>query len=349
MKFSEIIEKLDKLAEFHSLTSNSDLDPEITGTAAVDEALSHQMSYIEGAKFAAMVSKTAASALILPLDSELQTQATDRGIAWIATSDPRLAFAHVIKLFYQPYQPAPKIEATAVIAEDVTLGKDVYIGDRVVIKAGVKIGDRVCIHPNVVIYPDVSIGDRTILHANCTIHERTQIGSDCVIHSGAVIGAEGFGFVPTPEGWFKIEQSGRTVLEDGVEIGCNSNVDRPTVGETRIGRNTKLDNLIQIGHGCQIGKNCAFAAQVGLAGGVKVGDRVILAGQVGIANQAKVGDGAIATAKSGIHNDIQAGEIVSSYPAIPHKLYLRISAIYKRLPEMYQTLKRLQKKLGDTD
>jgi UDP-3-O-[3-hydroxymyristoyl] glucosamine N-acyltransferase len=349
MKFSEIIEKLDKLAEFHSLTSHSDLDPEITGIAAVDEALSNQMSYIEGAKFAAMVSKTAASALILPLDSELQTQAIDRGIAWIATSDPRLAFAHVIKLFYQPYQPAPKIEATAVIAEDVTLGKAVYIGDRVVIKAGVKIGNRVCIHPNVVIYPDVSIGDRTILHANCTIHERTQIGSDCVIHSGAVIGAEGFGFVPTPEGWFKIEQSGRTVLEDGVEIGCNSNVDRPTVGETRIGRNTKLDNLIQIGHGCQIGKNCAFAAQVGLAGGVKVGDRVILAGQVGIANQAKVGDGAIATAKSGIHNDIQAGEIVSSYPAIPHKLYLRISAIYKRLPEMYQTLKRLQKKLGDTD
>ncbi|MCU0536169.1 MAG: UDP-3-O-(3-hydroxymyristoyl)glucosamine N-acyltransferase [Hydrococcus sp. Prado102] len=335
MKFSEIIEKLALLSESHSLTFCSDRDPEINGVAAIDEAVCNQLSYIEGAKFAAMVTKTAASALILPLDSKLQTQASDRGIA--------------IKLFYHPYHPSPKIEPTAVVSNDAILGKDVYIGDRVVIKAGVKIGDRVCIHPNVVIYPDVTIGDRTILHANCTIHERTQIGSDCVIHSGAVIGAEGFGFVPIPQGWFKIEQSGRTVLEDGVEIGCNSNVDRPTVGETRIGRNTKLDNLVQIGHGCQIGQNCAFAAQVGLAGGVKVGDRVILAGQVGIANQAKIGNGAIATAKSGIHNDIKPGEIVSSYPAIPHKLYLRISAIYKRLPEMYQTLKRLQKKLDDVE
>jgi UDP-3-O-[3-hydroxymyristoyl] glucosamine N-acyltransferase len=349
MKFSEIIEKLDTLAESHSLTSHSARDPEITGVAAIDEAVCNQISYIEGAKFAAMVSKTAASALILPLDSEFQKQASARGIAWIATTDPRLAFARVIKLFYHPYQPSPKIEATAVVSGDAIVGKDVYIGDRVVIGAGVRIGDRVCIHPHVVIYPDVTLGDRTILHANCTIHERTQIGSDCVIHSGAVIGAEGFGFVPTPQGWFKMEQSGRTVLEDGVEIGCNSTVDRPAVGETRIGRNTKIDNLVQIGHGCQIGQNCAFAAQVGLAGGVTIGDRVILAGQVGIANQAKIGDGAIATAKSGIHNDIRPGEIVSSYPAIPHKLYLRISAIYKRLPEMYQTLKRLQKKLGDTD
>jgi UDP-3-O-[3-hydroxymyristoyl] glucosamine N-acyltransferase len=166
-----------------------------------------------------------------------------------------------------------------------------------------------------------------------------------VIHSGAVIGSEGFGFVPTPTGWFKMEQSGCTVLEDGVEVGCNTTIDRPAVGETRVARNTKIDNLVQIGHGCQIGENCALAAQVGMAGGVKVGNRVILAGQVGIANQAKIGDGAIASAKAGIHNDVEPGAIVSGSPAVAHKLFLKASAIYNRLPEMYQTLKQLQRHL----
>jgi UDP-3-O-[3-hydroxymyristoyl] glucosamine N-acyltransferase len=196
-----------------------------------------------------------------------------------------------------------------------------------------------------VIYPDAQIGDRTILHANCTIHERSRIGADCVIHSGAVIGAEGFGFVPTPQGWFKMEQSGCTVLEDGVEVGCNSTIDRPAVGETRVGRNTKIDNLVQIGHGCQVGQNCAFAAQVGMAGGVKVGNGVILAGQAGIANQAKIGDGAIASAKAGIHNDVEPGAIVSGIPALPHKHFLKVAAVYSRLPEIYQTLKQLQRRL----
>jgi UDP-3-O-[3-hydroxymyristoyl] glucosamine N-acyltransferase len=190
----------------------------------------------------------------------------------------------------------------------------------------------------------VQIGDRTVLHANCTIQERAIIGADCVIHSGAVIGAEGFGFVPTPEGWFKMEQSGRTVLEDGVEVGCNSTIDRPAVGETRVARNTKIDNLVQIAHGCQIGENCAFAAQVGLAGGVKIGNRVILGGQVGVANQATIGDGAIGAAKAGIHSNVAPGAVVCGVPALPRKVFLKASAVYQRLPEMYQTLKQLQRR-----
>ncbi|HAG81427.1 MAG TPA: UDP-3-O-(3-hydroxymyristoyl)glucosamine N-acyltransferase [Cyanobacteria bacterium UBA12227] len=343
MKFSEIVHKLDLVSEFNSLTDNKDCDPEISGVAPIDEAANGTLSYIEGGKFAAMVGKTDASALILPLDQTLQTQATERGIAWIATSEPRLVFAKAIALFYKPWQPAPEIHPTAIIHPDAQLGENVYIGAHVVVQAGVKIGNHVCIHPNVVIYPGVEIGDRTILHANCTIHERSKIGADCVIHSGVVIGGEGFGFVPTAAGWFKMEQSGYTVLEDGVEVGCNSTIDRPAVGETRISRNTKIDNLVQIGHGCQVGENCAMAAQVGLAGGVKVGNRVILAGQAGVANQAKIGDGAIATAKTGIHNDIEPGAIVSGIPAIPHKVFLKAAAIYHRLPEMYQTLKQLQR------
>lgn len=345
MKFSEIVEKLSDAAQCNSLSVNPELDPDLLRIAPIEDASTNTISYIEGGKFAAMVGKTVASALVLPLDEALQAQATAREIAWIASSDPRLLFARAIALFYKPYQPAPEIHPMAVIHPSATIGKEVYIGPHVVVQPGVKIGDGVCIHPNVVIYPEVQIGDRTVLHANCTIHERSQIGADCVIHSGAVIGAEGFGFVPTPEGWYKMQQSGRTVLEDGVEVGCNTTIDRPAVGETRIARNTKMDNLVQIGHGCQVGENCAFAAQVGMAGGVKVGNRVILAGQAGIANQAKIGDGAIATAKAGIHNDVEAGAIVTGIPAIPHKVFLKAAAIYSRLPEMYQTLRQLQKRL----
>ncbi len=347
MKFSEIVQKLGDAAICNSLSSNKSCDPEITGLAAVDQASPSTLSYIEGAKFAAAVGKTGASALILPQEEALQAQAQERGIAWIATAQPRLLFAQAIALFYQPFRPAPEIHPTAIIHSSAELGNEIYIGPNVVIQAGVKIGDSVCIHPNVVIYPEAQIGDRTVLHANCTIHERSRIGADCVIHSGAVIGAEGFGFVPTRSGWFKMEQSGCTVLEDGVEVGCNSTIDRPSVGETRIGRNTKLDNLVQIGHGCFVGAGCAMAAQVGLAGGVKVGNQVIVAGQVGIINQAKVGDGTIISAKAGIHHDTEPGAIVSGYPAIPHKLWLKASIIFSRLPEMYQTLKQLQRRLGD--
>ncbi|PIG93955.1 UDP-3-O-(3-hydroxymyristoyl)glucosamine N-acyltransferase [Gloeocapsopsis sp. IPPAS B-1203] len=346
MKFSEVVQKLGETAANNSLSLNKDCDPDLPRLAPVEEAVTGTLSYIEGAKFASQVATTGASALILPQDEALQAQAQSRGIAWIATSQPRLLFAQAIALYYQPFHPAPEIHPSAVIHPSVKLGEDVYIGAHVVIQAGVSIGDRVCIHPNVVVYPEVKIGDRTVLHANCTIHERSQIGADCVIHSGAVIGGEGFGFVSSPTGWVKMEQSGYTVLEDGVEVGCNSTIDRPAVGETRIGKNTKIDNLVQIGHGCQVGANCAFAAHVGLAGGVKIGNQVILAGQVGIANQVKIGDGAVASAKAGVHSDVQPGTIVSGNPAISHKNFLKASAVYTRLPEIYQTLKQLQRSLS---
>lgn len=344
MKFSEIVQKLGNSATKNSLPDN---DIEITSIAAVDEATTNTLSYIEGGKFASEIAKTGASALILPLDENLQAQAQTRGIAWISSSHPRLLFAQAIALFYQPYRPNPGIHPTAVIDPTAKIGKDVYIGAHVAIEADVKIGDRVCIHPNTVIYPQAQIGSGTTLHANCTISERAIIGADCVIHSGAVIGAEGFGFVPIPTGWYKMQQSGIVVLEDGVEVGCNSTIDRPAVGETRIGKHTKIDNLVQIGHGCQVGENCAIAAQVGFAGGVTVGSRVIFAGQVGVANQAKVGNGAIAAARAGILSDVAPGAVVSGTPAISHKLYIKAAVIYSRLPEMYQSLKRLQKRLGE--
>lgn len=346
MKFSTLVSKLDSETIACSLEKTNSVDPDINGVAAVDEAGAGTLSYIEGAKFARYLATTNASALILPMDEALQTLASARGIEWVAGKEPRLLFAQAIALFYQPFRPTPEIHPTAIVDPTAEIGKNVYLGAHVVVEAGVKIGDRVCVHPNVVIYPDVEIGENSVLHANCSIHERSQLGKGCVIHSGAVIGGEGFGFVPTQTGWLKMEQSGQVVLEDGVEVGANTTIDRPAVGETRVGKNTKLDNLVQVGHGCKIGKNCALAAQVGLAGGVKLGDHVILAGQVGVANQAKIGDGAIATAQAGVHNDIGAGEIVSSSPAVSNKIYLKASAIYKRLPEIYQSVKQMKRMLN---
>ncbi|MEA5447508.1 UDP-3-O-(3-hydroxymyristoyl)glucosamine N-acyltransferase [Leptolyngbya sp. CCNP1308] len=344
MKFSTIADKI-QITTASSLTVNPGHDPDIIGVAAVDQASFGMLSYIEGDKFATFVDTTEAGALILPQNPVLQTKATDRGIAWLSAPDPRLAFARAIGLFYTPFQPAPGIHPSAVIDSTAVCGENVSIGANAVIQAGVHLGTGVCIHPNVVIYPNARVGDRTVLHANCVIHERTQIGADCAIHSGAVIGAEGFGFVPTPQGWEKMEQSGIVTIEDGVRVGSNTTIDRPAVGTTRVGRGTKLDNLVHIAHGCQVGEGVVMAGQVGMAGGVIIGNRVILAGQVGIANQAVIGDGAIATAKAGIHNDVAPGEIVTGMPALPHKVFLKASAVYRRLPEMYKTIRSLQKHL----
>lgn len=342
MKFSDLINQLSP--QSHSLNKYPDLNPDLYSIMAIDQAQVNTLSYIEGEKFGKMVAITTASALILPLDSSLQELANERGIAWLSSSYPRLTFAQAISLFYEPFQPESKIHPSAVIADNVTLGQNISIGANVVIEKGVTIGDNVVIFPNVVIYPDVTIGNNTLIHSNATIEERSHIGSNCVIHSGAVIGGEGFGFVPIPQGWYKMPQSGYVVLEDGVEIGCNSTIDRPAVGITRIGKNTKLDNLVHIGHNADIGENCALAAQVGLAGGVKLGNRVILAGQVGVANQVNIEDNAIASAQTGIHNDVKMGETVSGSPAVNNKLYLKVSAIYKKLPEIYKIVKELQKK-----
>ena len=349
MKFSAIAASIG-ITEQSSLTDFPDLDPEITAVDAVQTATAGTLSYIEGGRFSSYLETTQASALILPKDPTLQLKANERGIAWLSAADPRLGFSRTIALFYQPFGLPLAIHPTAVIDPTAQLGTAVAIGAHVVIQAGAKVGDGVCIHPNVVVYPEATVGDRTVLHANCVIHERTQIGADCVIHSGAAIGSEGFGFVPTAAGWEKMEQSGITVLEDGVEIGCNSTVDRPAVGETRVKRGTKLDNLVHIAHGCEVGEGVVMAAQVGIAGGVTIGNRVILAGQVGISNQAKLGDGAIATAKTGIHSDVKPGDIVSGTPALPHKVFLKVSALMSRLPDMQQTLRKLSRQIDlDSD
>lgn len=337
INFKELVRQLGIAIEQTSLAQNPQIDPKVVGAAAIDAAQMGMVSFMENVALAHAINTTQASVVILPPKPEALRQAADeRGIAWIVSTQPRLSFAQALALFYQPWQPEAMIHPTAAIDPTVTLGTGVAVAAHVTIQAGCRIGDGVCIHPNVVLYPDVQIGDRTVLHANCTIHERSAIGHDCVIHSGAVIGAEGFGFVPTATGWFKMQQSGRVVLEESVEVGCNSAVDRPSVGETRIGKGTKIDNLVQVAHGCQIGQHCVLVSQVGLAGAVQLGDRVTIAGQSGVVEKVKVGARAIVTAKTAVFKDVAEGQTVSGIPAMPHQLWLRTAVLLRRLPELFR-------------
>jgi UDP-3-O-[3-hydroxymyristoyl] glucosamine N-acyltransferase len=229
-----------------------------------------------------------------------------------------------------------------VIDPSARIGAGVHVGPHAVVGAAAVIGDGCILHAAAVLYADVELAEECEVHAHAVLHPGSRLGRGCVVHSGAVIGSEGFGFVPTASGWRKMPQTGQVVLEDGVEVGCGSTIDRPSVGETRIGAGTKIDNLVHIGHGVVTGRGCALAAQVGIAGGARLGHGVILAGQVGVANRATIGDRAIASSKSGIHGEVAAGEVVSGYPAIPNRLWLRCAAAFNKLPEMARTVRKLQ-------
>ncbi|MEY3930025.1 MAG: UDP-3-O-(3-hydroxymyristoyl)glucosamine N-acyltransferase [Cyanobacteriota bacterium] len=351
MRFSELLSHLSEVQAAGGLqASRHDLagDPVVSTAAALDLAQSSQISFLEpGNALAAALAASGASAVLLPARGEeaeaAQEQASARGMAWIALADPRLGFAEALDLLY-PRRPRPAgIHATAVVDPDAVVGMGSHVGAQVVISADVRIGAGCTLHPHVVIYEDVEIGEGCELHAGAVLHPGCRLGRGCVVHSNAVIGSEGFGFVPTAKGWRKMPQTGQVVLEDGVEVGCGSTIDRPSVGETRIGAGTKIDNLVHVGHGVITGQGCALAAQVGIAGGARLGHGVILAGQVGLANKAVMGDRSIASSKSGVHGEVAAGEVVSGYPAIPNRLWLRCSAVFNKLPDLARTLRQLEK------
>ena len=351
MRFHQLLSHLSEVQAaggLETIPHHLGSDPELLGAAALDQANSGAISFLEpGNALAAALAASDASAVLLPARGEeaeaLQQQASERGLAWIALRDPRLGFAETLDALYPRQPKAAGIHASAVVDPEAVVGMGSHVGAHVVIGAQVQIGASCTIHPNVVIYDDVQIGDGCELHAGAVLHPGSRLGRGCVVHSNAVVGSEGFGFVPTAAGWRKMPQTGLVVLEDGVEVGCGSTIDRPSVGETRIGAGTKIDNLVHIGHGVTTGKGCALAAQVGIAGGARLGNGVILAGQVGLANKAVMGDRSIASSKSGIHGEVAAGEVVSGYPAIPNRLWLRCSAAFNKLPELARSLRSLEK------
>jgi UDP-3-O-[3-hydroxymyristoyl] glucosamine N-acyltransferase len=347
MRFSHL---LSQLGQFTAETPcNLAGDPEISGAEALDRACGGQLSFLEpGNALAAALASTAASAVLIPARGEeaeaLQAQANARGLAWVALTDPRLGFAEALEALF-PRQPLPAgVHPSAVVDPSAQVDPSCHLGAQVVVGAGCRIGAGSVLHPQVVLYPDVELGEGCEIHAGAVLHPGSRLGRGCVVHSNAVVGSEGFGFVPTAAGWRKMPQTGQVVLEDGVEVGCGSTIDRPSVGETRIGAGTKIDNLVHIGHGVTTGRGCALAAQVGIAGGARLGNGVILAGQVGLANKAVMGDRSIASSKSGVHGEVAAGEVVSGYPAIPNRLWLRCSAAFNKLPELARALRQLEKR-----
>ena len=341
MLFSELISSLKK-SKAGLLDYSNGKNPDLQSGASLELAHFNQISFLEKDNLLkSKLGESSAGAVLLPDNSEFKSIAIDLELSWAILKNPRLAFAETLDLLKPKKQYPSEIHPSAIIGNNVDIKSGVFIGAHVCIGDNSIIEEKNIIHAGVVIYEEVHIESKSELHSNCVIHRGTHIGKECIIHSNAVIGSEGFGFVPTTNGWRKMPQTGFVVLGNDVEIGANSTVDRPAVGKTIIGAGTKIDNLVQIGHGVKTGKNCAMASQVGIAGGAEIGNGVILAGQVGVGNRVKVGDQVIASSKCGIHADIEAKQIISGFPAIPNKLWLRCSATFKKLPELAKSVRDL--------
>jgi UDP-3-O-[3-hydroxymyristoyl] glucosamine N-acyltransferase len=307
---------------------------EITGVAGIEDAGPGQITFVANPKYAALARTTRAAAVIVAPEFPILAVPTLR------VQNPYLVFARAIEVFH----PAPVymrgIHPTAAIDPTASIGSGAHIGAYAVIGPRCVVGDDAVIHPHVVLYEDVTVGKRFVAHAHAVVREGCMIGDDVILQNGVVVGADGFGFAKGDDGrWVKIRQSGPAVLEDAVEVQANACIDRASVGETRIRRGAKIDNLVQVGHGSTVGEDTLLCAQVGLAGSTKIGKNVILAGQVGVAGHLTVGDGAVATAQTGIPSDVAAGAVVSGYPAMDNRAWLRTVAAVNRLPELIRKLR----------
>jgi UDP-3-O-[3-hydroxymyristoyl] glucosamine N-acyltransferase len=314
---------------------------EITGVAGIEEAGPGQITFVANPKYVGSVKTTQAAAVIV------SSEFPETVVPTLRTANPYLTFARAIELFYQSPRYAPGVHPTAVVDPGARIGLNAHLGAYVVIDADVEIGDDAVLLPHVVIYRGVRIGRRFFAHAHAVVREYCRLGDNVILQNGAIVGADGFGFAKDGAGhWHKIAQSGPAVLEDEVEVQANSCIDRASVGQTRISHGTKIDNLVQVGHGCEVGADTLICAQVGLAGSSVIGKDVILAGQAGVAGHCVIGNGAVVTAQSGTHGDIEPGKIVSGSPAIDNKQWLRCTAVYSRLPELARTVRGIASSPG---
>jgi UDP-3-O-[3-hydroxymyristoyl] glucosamine N-acyltransferase len=337
--------KLSELAELTGARVEGPDDIEIHGAAGLDEASHGHVTFLANPRYTPRVNTTHASAIYLSEDAQ-----TDRNITILRVKDPYLAYTRALRIFHPEQDLQPHIHPSAVIDPTARIATHAAIGACAVIGRNVEIAEGVRIHPNVTIYDDVTIGKDSTIHSGTAIRERTVIGERVVIHNNSVVGCDGFGYAKDEQKrWLKIPQTGRVVIEDDVEIGAGTTIDRASVGESRIGRGTKLDNLVQIGHSCTVGEDSLLCAQVGLAGSSHIGNRVILAGQAGVAGHLTIGDDVVLTAKSATSHNIPAGKVISGIPAFDNRDWLRSTAAFRRLGEIQRTVRELERLVKATD
>jgi UDP-3-O-[3-hydroxymyristoyl] glucosamine N-acyltransferase len=333
--------KLGDLAAQLGCQLEGDHDLEVTRVAGIDQAGPGDLTFLANSKYAAQVATSRATAIITT------GNVSGARSALLRTPNPYLAFARAIRLLYPVSSPPAGIHPSSVIAPDAIIEKGVTIGPFVVVESGARIGARSILNAHVVIGTGASIGADCVLHARVSIRERVQLGERCVIQDGAVIGSDGFGFAHREDGSHeKIPQVATVVIEDDVEIGANTTIDRPAVGETRIKAGAKIDNLVQIAHGVVIGRNSLLAAQVGIAGSTVVGDDVMFGGQVGVTGHVTVGDRVKASAKTGVTGHVPPDLIITGYPHMENLEWRKAYAIVRRLPELRKQLSALERRLA---
>jgi UDP-3-O-[3-hydroxymyristoyl] glucosamine N-acyltransferase len=332
--------KLSELASRLGAELRGDAALEITGVRGIEEAGPTEVTFVANPRYASLARTTKAAAVLVEPGFQEISAATLR------IENPYHAFSRALGFFYQPPAYAPGIHPTAVIDPTAVIGEGAHIGAYVVVGANVKLGPGATLLPHVVLYPGVQAGSRLFAHAHAVVRENCILGDDVTLENGAIVGADGFGFSKDEAGhWVKIPQSGPARIGNRVDIQANACIDRATVGSTEIGDGTKVDNLVQVGHGSRIGQNSLICAQTGLAGSSVIGNNVILAGQAGIAGHCSVGDGVILTAKSAVSHDVPAGKVISGIPGFDNRVWLRAVTIFQRLPELLKRLDRVEKKL----
>ncbi len=316
----------------------------ITGVSSLDKAGSSELTFLANIKYAPKVKATRAAA-VLATGVINQTAA-----ATLVSKNPYYDFARALGMFYQAPRPAPGIHPTAILDSTASIGPDASVGAYAVVGPQTTIGARAVLHPHVVVYEGCRIGDDFTAHSHVSVREYTVIGNRVVLQNNVVIGGDGFGFARADDGTqYKIPQSGRVVIEDDVEVQTLSSVDRATMGETRVKRGAKIDSLCQIGHNCIVGEDNIICGQTGLAGSTTLEENVIMAGQTGSSGHLTVHKNAIVWAQSGLAQDVPAGTIVSGYPAIDSREWLRASASFSRLPDMVRTLRALQRRVAELE
>jgi UDP-3-O-[3-hydroxymyristoyl] glucosamine N-acyltransferase len=333
--------KLGELATKLNAELRGDAELEITGVKGIEEAGPTEITFVANPKYASLARKTrAAAVLVEPEFPEIEA-------ATLRLKNPYLAFSRALGFFYQPPVYTPGIHPTAVIDPTAVIGAGAHIGAYVVIGPRVKLGAQATLLPHVVLYPGVEAGNHLFAHAHAVVREDCILGDNVTLENGVIIGADGFGFAKNEDGhWEKIPQSGPVRLGNRVDVQANATIDRATVGETRIGDGTKVDNLVQVGHASHVGENTLICAQTGLAGSSIIGNNVILTGQTGVAGHCTVGDGVILTAQSAVSHDVPAGKVISGSPGFDNRVWLRAVSLFQRLPELAKRLDRVEKKLA---